>query len=201
MVNLGRVAGVHGDFEEARRLILRSIAVNEETRNRWGMSFCFAHLGRIYHAMNYYEEARAQYRAALAICEEINNRWVMSFTLIQVGRTEYRLNNFSVARLSFRRALTLASEIKAVPLMLDAMINLAIEFAANKKYILAMETTAFVLKHPVTEYETRVEARTLLKRLERASVEISPEVLASARARGEAADLTELANRTVESAD
>jgi len=165
-VSLGRTAYALGDYEESIRLCGQSIAFCTETRNQWGLSFALAHRGRAYHAQGQYQTALQEFRSALDICQEMGNRWVMSFTLRQLSRTCLALGIHLEAAYHAFQSLEIASAIKAQPLILDALINIATLLYELNRVEEAFQIALFVSRHPISEYETRHDAERLVADLQ-----------------------------------
>ena len=84
------------------------------------------------------------------------------------------------------RALQIASQRRDLPMMLDSLTGIAAIRAHVGEAARAAELLAFILNHPASEYATRTKARRLFAEV---SVQLPPEALAEAEARGRAKEL------------
>lgn len=163
LVSMGRVAHGLGDYESAISFCRQSIAQCDITRNLWGKSFATTHMARAYYKLDDYTGARYHLNNSLHICDQIGNRWVKAFTLRQLGRRHLYLDSPMPALIE---SLQIAIEIKALPLVLDALCGLASAFADQDEGMRAYRLALVVERHPVTEHDVRMEARSLLDVLE-----------------------------------
>jgi hypothetical protein len=84
------------------------------------------------------------------------------------------------------RALQIASQRRDLPMMLDSLTGIVAIRAHVGEAARAAELLAFILNHPASEYVTRAKARRLFDEV---SVQLPPEALTEAEARGRASTL------------
>ncbi|MBN1283816.1 MAG: tetratricopeptide repeat protein [Anaerolineae bacterium] len=81
-VNLGRVAYAKGEYEEAKRLCLRSLAVCRRFGMPWSTSFTLYHLGRACYALGEYHEAQEHFIEAFKIAVDIQVIPLVAYVMI-----------------------------------------------------------------------------------------------------------------------
>lgn len=171
LVSLARVAIAQGRYDDAVTLCRQSIKRCEEVRNLWNKAFSTMHLARARAALRDDEEANRLFDEALALCNRIGSRWIEAAARIYRAEIHLERGQMTGARQDLRRALELADDLGAQPLSLAGVSVAADLIAQSGNLEDAAEIAAYVLKHPVSEYEARETARTLLAGL---SIEDTP---------------------------
>jgi tetratricopeptide (TPR) repeat protein len=88
--NLGIVAQLRGDYDEAVRQYQRSLDINERHGNQAGMAANYHQLGVLARDRGDYDQAARQYQRSLDINERHGNRAGMATTCSQLGNLEER---------------------------------------------------------------------------------------------------------------
>lgn len=156
---LGTVAGLLGNFAEARQHYQTSYRIREEFADLEGMALALNHLGKIAALEDDYAEARRLYQESLAIYQQVNDRGGLATSLYGLGTVAARLGEHPAARQFFQQALQVAAEIQFVPLTLSILIGVAELLAQTGEERRGLELLALAYHHPASDRETRDQAR------------------------------------------
>jgi tetratricopeptide (TPR) repeat protein len=82
---LGLIAELRGDYDQALDRYRQSLTINEELGNRAGTASSYHQLGKIAQLRGDYDQALDRYRQSLTINEELGNRADMATRISQLG--------------------------------------------------------------------------------------------------------------------
>ena len=108
---LGILAHLQGDYEEARRQYQRSLEISEALGKRVGTATSSHQLGMLAQAQGDYEEARRQYQRSLGIYEQLGDRAGMATSYHQLGILAQAQGDYEEARRQYQRSLEIKEEL------------------------------------------------------------------------------------------
>jgi tetratricopeptide (TPR) repeat protein len=178
--NLGLVAYDLGDYTEAQRLFEEGLALRRAAGEAFTIAVSLGHVAGVALAMG--DDARAEQ----ALQESLGLEPDWAYALIRLGDLRLAQGNLPEALEHYRQALQIGMRRHDLPVVLDSLTGIAALRAQTGKTDGAAELLAFILNHPASEYATRSKARRLFDEV---SVQLPPESLADAEARGQAETL------------
>jgi tetratricopeptide (TPR) repeat protein len=129
---LGTVLIVEGKYAEAERLLEESLALCQEIQDPFGKALALTYLGAVAHGQGQQRLAQQRHQASVEIFEEIGERWGIALALTGIGQAMCAAGEYEAAHKHLRQALRTALVIKAKPLALAALIELAVLARANR---------------------------------------------------------------------
>jgi tetratricopeptide (TPR) repeat protein len=114
---LGMITQDRGRLDEAEDWYRRSLAINEELRDRPRMALTYGQLGTIAKNRGRLDEAEDWYRQTLAISEELRDRPRIAITYHQLGLTAQARGRLDEAEDWYRRSLAINEELGDRPSM------------------------------------------------------------------------------------
>ena len=100
-----------------------SIALCEQSKNRWGMGTAYRYLGFAYLAEGQLTQAKTNLLKSLEIFGEFSVGWDIARSLAYLGDVAMLEGNFGEARKTYQDALVSALEANATPIALDALLG------------------------------------------------------------------------------
>lgn len=188
--NLGGIAFLSGDYAQARHLYEESLGIQAEISDLRGAAVSLANLGDVVQELGKLEEAKRIRQESLDIRREIGERHFVAYDLYKLGETTAALGQWREASDYYLQALQLSMEVKVLPVVLNALVGLAVLWSHQGNSRPALTLLEFVLNHPAVEREVRDRAEPL--RAELAS-ELGSDVIAEAQAKGRTRQLEEIA--------
>lgn len=94
---LGIIAHMQRDFEQAERCFLKSLEIEKEQDNEQGAAYTYHQLGIIAQEQRDFEQAETWYRKSLDISERQSNEQAMAGTYNQLGRIAQMQRHFEQA--------------------------------------------------------------------------------------------------------
>jgi tetratricopeptide (TPR) repeat protein len=143
-----------------------SIALCEQTRNRWGMGTAHRFLGLALAEEGQFAEAKNEFQKSLEIFSDYTEGWDIARTLTYLGDVTQHMGDLKEARTFYLNALPLAIQVQAIPIVLDALVGLAQLAVQTENFVEAYELSSFVLHHLASTEESKDRARMLLHRVE-----------------------------------
>jgi tetratricopeptide (TPR) repeat protein len=116
-------------------------------------------MGYVAYLQGDYALAHRLLRETLAICREIDHRRAYASALNALGRLALEIEEVGEAWSYLSEALTTATQIRARPLMLDILENMAEARVAQGQLESALGILSVVLNHPATDRQTGDRAR------------------------------------------
>ena len=196
--NLGNVAYEVGDYEDAQRLYEGSLSIKREIGHRKGIAFSLGNLGEIAHELGDYGRAKELHQEMLAICQEIGSRTGKASARIGLGRAALALGIYEESKEHFLEALRTTSEIRAAPLTLDVLVELALLLRIQGEKERSFELLASALRHPAIYKGTRDKAEPAYSEL---ASELASEVVAAIEEKNKARELQDLAEEVLREAE
>ena len=150
---------IHLDrYEEAKTCMLESIALCEQSKNRWGMGTAYRYLGVACIAAGEFGEAQAYLRKSLEIFGEFAEGWDIARSLAYLGDAAMLAGNFSEANSIYQDALQSSVDANAIPIAMDALWGLGNLQAQAGNAAQALVLSYYVLGHPSSEEDTKKRA-------------------------------------------
>ena len=145
-------------YEEARTYMQESIALCEQTRNRWGRGTAYRFLGLVAMAQGQCIEAQAYFKKSIEIFGEYIEGWDIARSLTYLAEATMALGDLNEARPIYLDALRLAMNINAAPIAMDSLLGLAhIDWRVGNAER-AFELSSFVLGHSASTQEVKKRA-------------------------------------------
>ncbi|MCX7855574.1 MAG: tetratricopeptide repeat protein, partial [Anaerolineae bacterium] len=163
---LGILAILRGNYAQAVRHYQESLSIAREANDRQAIADILNNLGYIHHHYTGdLEQARRYYQESLSISREIGHRHGATSTLSNLGHLLVLLGDHALAWKRLCEALSEAVAIGVAPLMLDALVGVALLWVETGKRERAAEFVGLVINHPATEVDTAQVAERVLTRL------------------------------------
>lgn len=163
--DLGLVTHLLGDTDGAQRLAWESRAIFEEFGDRRGIAFALNTLGEIAAHRGNYTEAELLHRESLALRRAINDCWGIAYSLNQLGIVAHLAHAGDEARRRFLEALRAARDDRALPIVLDVLVELANFYVEEGDELYALDLLHAALRHPARTFQTRDKGERLLASL------------------------------------
>jgi len=125
LINLGIIANMRKDYTEARARYEESLALCRLISDRRGMANCVNNLGFIAEALGEYGDARRLYEEGMDIYEQIGYRWGAANTRVNIANATAALGDPAEAERHLAIALRAALDLKAIPLVVEALVSVA----------------------------------------------------------------------------
>jgi len=147
-------------YEEAKEAMRESIALCEQTQNRWGKGTAHRYLGLAMLADGQYDDARDCFHKSLEVFGEYFEGWDISITLAYLADATLLLGDEAEAKTIYLDSLRHARRINSAPLMLMNLAGLA-QIESRLSPDVAVGWLTLILNHPATTQETRQRAEEL----------------------------------------
>jgi len=108
--NLGIVAEVLREFEQARTYCQQALQIYIEFDDRYSQASTYHQLGIVAQELREFEQARTRYQQALQIHIEFDDRYSQAPTYYQLGKVAQELREFEEARTNYQQALQICVE-------------------------------------------------------------------------------------------
>ncbi|MFJ4242406.1 TIR domain-containing protein, partial [Streptomyces iakyrus] len=108
---LGMIAELRGDYQQAEDHYRASLTIAEELGNRAGIAASYHQLGIIAELRGDYQQAEDHYRASLTIKEELGHRSGIAISYHQLGIIAQLRGDYQQAEDHYRASLTIAEEL------------------------------------------------------------------------------------------
>ena len=174
------------EYEEARALWQESLANYREIGNLWGMAWALGNMGELANVLGEHAEALQLAQESLALFKEIDARRGISWSLRVLGNAACGLGDLAGAKRYLHQALEAVAMVGVMSFVPLTLVGIATLMSAEGQKERALELLAFALHHPICWQWVRDRTAPLVAELE---VELPPEVVAAANARGRARDL------------
>lgn len=110
LLNLGRVAHTLGNYDEGRRLLEESLALQQTVGAKIRTAECLELLGEIASAQGQFAEAEARFRQQIAIVPDLGSRELLSWSLSHLGAAVLAQDRLGEAAELLAEALVIAEE-------------------------------------------------------------------------------------------
>jgi predicted ATPase/DNA-binding SARP family transcriptional activator len=177
---------LRGSLDQAEQLLQRAMAVAAASDNRLHVAFCLAGLGSVAHDRRGLQQAVRLYREAMAIWRHLELDARLADTLHRLGRVLVASGegHHVEARQCFCQALDLAIEHRLAPIALDVCASAASLLATPEEEEKAAELVSLVNGHGASTFETRMNARQLVR-----ARKLRPKKVSAAHVPGASVDL------------
>ncbi|MEU6374330.1 tetratricopeptide repeat protein, partial [Streptomyces sp. NPDC046909] len=108
---LGMIAQLRSDYQQAEDHYRTSLAISEELGDRSGIASSYHQLGRIAELRGDYQQAENHYRTSLAISEELGNRSGIASSYHQLGMIAELRGDYQQAEDHYRTSLAIDEEL------------------------------------------------------------------------------------------
>lgn len=174
---LGDLAGATGDYQRAKELLNESSTIFSALGDQVSAAWSLSSLGRVLRLVGEHAAARQLLAESLAIFEQLGDLHGAATANADLGELAFVERDLAAARAYWTVALRQAREVGAVPLVLDALVGVALVLAEGAEPARAYGLAAVALAHEAAWKETLASARSVIEATRRA---IGPEAAADA---------------------
>ena len=186
---LAMAASLRKDYVRARQLNQESLDIYEALGHQAGAATLYSNLSHVNIFLGNYEAAKEAARISLQMAHENNNLWLAPYAESNLARACIGLGEYQLARHHLLAGLALSWRMKAIPLMLDALIDLATIWYHDGRAKEALSWLILLENHPSLVPERDDEIEYLKTTI---SFKLSPTETETAVARGHALTLEEI---------
>lgn len=192
---VGKHALQSGAYDTAKTNLLRAIELETptpESLKQWvnlKRMAADAHLG-----LGERDDAQRLYRECLDAYQAANYKWGVAAALNDLGYLAFDSRDYALAEEHFHSALQTSLAIRAWTVALGSVTGIAELLIQRGDLEKATELVALTLNHMSVDHQTADRANRLLTRIK---VDLWPDVVAEAEARGKAARLSEVAAKLI----
>ena len=123
---IGNVAYLTADLDDAQDWYIKSLAIKEELHDRPGMVDSYHQLGNVAYLMGDLDDAQDWYIKSLAIKEELHNRPGMASSYHQLGNVAHQMGDLDLAEDWYRRSLDIEEQLGSRSGMADSYHQLGV---------------------------------------------------------------------------
>jgi tetratricopeptide (TPR) repeat protein len=134
LTGAGAMAYYQGDFEEARNLNERGLAIRRAIGDRYGIASCLNNLGCAATDQGDYAAARLYLSETLEIARELGISWKLCAALGNLAIIETKLGHFAEARVLLDESLGIARTAELVGGVADMLTNLGAVARLQEEY-------------------------------------------------------------------
>ena len=113
--NLGILANIHGDLEEAQTHYVRALQAYEHSGDANGCAMAYHNLGLLSADRECWDDAQGYYRKSLTIAERVGDAHLTGLCLVNLGELDVRQRRFDQALFNANEALAIFERIGAQP--------------------------------------------------------------------------------------
>jgi tetratricopeptide (TPR) repeat protein len=161
---LGTAACAQG--AEAQQLLHEALALSQALADRYNTASAKSGLGMVHQALGNEREARCCFEESLAIWREIGEQGGLAQTLNRYGQSLSAQADGQMARRCFLEALAVARNAEITPIVLDALLGVAVVQAQEGNLEAALEMVVHVLQDPAHTQGVHSQAERLRANLE-----------------------------------
>ena len=172
--NLGHLGWLVGEYETAETDLNECLTVFRDIGDRKGIAFALTNLGNLAHARQDYTQAQRLYEESLAIAQELDYKIGMAYALNHLGTNCRSVGKYEGAMDYYRAALQTASAVKATPVVLEILIEVAGLQTATQQRSQASRLLAAILAQPAARKHVTEKAQVLLAEMSEPLVEAQP---------------------------
>jgi predicted ATPase/DNA-binding XRE family transcriptional regulator len=162
---LGTAAYTQGEYAEAENLLREGLALSQQVEDRFTTAYALNGLGLVKQKLGEHAEARRLFEDSISIWREIGDLASMAQSINNLGDVYLETNENLAAQKCFLEALSVAKNAGLVPVMLDALLGIAILRAGEGFHESAIKTLAHVKDHPASTQATKSRAEKLYTEL------------------------------------
>ncbi len=160
--DLGLVLHLMGDTAAAQELSRQSLAILTQLDDRRGKAFAFNNLGFYAFHQGDYAEADWLYRECIKLRQVNNDQWGVATGMIHLGTVARARGATHQAHQHLIEAIRTALKVRAWPVVLDALVELAILWADGGVVDRTEEILQVSLHHPALAKPAQKKAEQLL---------------------------------------
>lgn len=173
--DLSHISHLLSDHGEAERCSRESLAFFRQLGDQRGLAFALHNLGVIATHLGRDREAVRLHQESLALRRSHDDLWGTASSLLQLGIIARLRNDEHQARDYFLEGLQAATGIRALPLVLELLVELAALMMGEGKHASALDLVTQVPHHPATRPETREKAEKFIAELSAYAEKLSVE--------------------------
>jgi len=129
------------------------------------MANCLNNLGFIAEALGEFDQARRLYEDGMDLYEQIGYRWGAANTRVNIANVTAALGDPGEAERQLAIALRAALDLKAIPLVVEALVGVAQLWADVDRLVMAQAVLGVALRRTEADVETRLKAERLAAEL------------------------------------
>ena len=154
-------------YEEAVVSMQESIALCEQTKNRWGIGTAYRFLGLATLAAGQYIEAQGHFQKSLEIFGDYFEGWDIAQSLVYLGDATRMSGDLARAETIYRDALRHAVNAHAASIALDALLGLAQLYGCAGNSEKALWLSYYIVNHTASIRETKERANQIIVETEK----------------------------------
>ncbi len=163
--DLAMASHLLGDSTAARKLSDESLGIFGRLGDRRGAAFALSNLGVVAAHLGQYDDAIRLYQESLSLRRETGDQWGVASSLAQLGAASRATGAFDQSRLYLQESLRTALDGRAMPVVLDALVELAALLIDEGEGSRALAILRATLRHPASNKVARDRAEGLLREL------------------------------------
>jgi len=172
-----------------------SLALYEQSGDRWISAVTHSNLGTVLAAMGEMEEARSHVAQSLLLFKDLGSQADMAFTHLRYGRIEVVANDVAQAEHHLREAIRIGQSAQAYMAVAEAALDLANVWANDDKTAAkSFRLCLYLIGQPLARIDLRTKAEQLRTQLE---TRLTPEQIEFARMQANAQSLESFINEYV----
>ena len=188
--NMGQIAVALGDNRTGKNHFQSSYEIRHDFADPEGMALALINLGNLSFQVRDLAEAEDQFQRSRTIYQDINDKGGLAAANWGLGKVSCYQGELVRTQGYFREALALAVGIDYRPVLFGLLVNIAELLWQMGQRERPLTLLTYTINNPKADHETRKIAQTLLTDVYQKWV--SPDLLATATARGQADDLARL---------
>ena len=158
LINLGTIAHDQESYEEAQQYYEDSLALCEELDDLYGIAASLNNLGRTAFMQGAYEDGKQYCQESLDLYRQFGDHWGVAASLVNLGDMDCALGDLPSARQHFHQALKTVYAIRAIPLMVEILVGMAVLLIQEGKHEQALALLIPVMQNPPHDREIRSRA-------------------------------------------
>ena len=147
---------------EARAYLEESLRLTSSVKDRWGMGTALGQLGLLDLLEGDLSSAEGQLNQSIVIFTDLGARWDLAWAMMQLGKVYVRKAELEPAREIFGETTHIAREANAVPLEMEASVELAKCLVSVGEVDDAARLAKLALGNPLTPEAVREQAGQVL---------------------------------------
>ena len=163
--NLGHLGWLVGEYQQAHIDLQECLQTFREIGDQKGIGFALTNLGNLAFAREDFARSLQLYQESLAVCREIGYAIGVAYAHNHMGQVYGKTAAFSDSLQAYQAALAAALEVRATPVLLEILVNVAMLFANSGQAERAARLVNWLLAQPAIRKHAADEARQLQQRL------------------------------------
>lgn len=166
LINLGTIAHDQERYDDARHFYEDSLLLCEELDDLYGIAASLNNLGRTAFMHGDYAGGKQHCEESLDLYSQFGDQWGVAASLINLGDIVCSLGDLQSARQHFHQALKTVYAIRAVPLIVEILVGMAVLLIQEGKDEQALALLIPVNQNPPRDREIRTRADHLWSHLQ-----------------------------------